>query len=192
MQPEKQAEIGNVVAPETANKVHELISLIEQSLRHDSVGTRLATDTSLALKLVSKIASSDAPQRERIRSLVSLYRAVLQSIELHSSREEHKPKMLWSERPKAQRRTSPFEFVKEQWPTYGAGLSMADIRHHDWKLYNGLYARRSAWPADFVVPTKSETIDELLDGLTPDDKGTDGERKRIERLGSALRRRQSR
>lgn len=169
------------------NKVHELIAYIETHYKREDDIEKDFANAALtgALGLLDEILGKEEIAPEIKRGLFAqIARAATEKAEKLAPA-PHKPKVFWSERGRDRRFMSPCDWVKENWPTYGKGLALSDIRDVDRPLYYALvyYKRQYGWPSDFKLPTKKERNDELLEQL-----GGRVDMSRLEDLPSDVRR----
>ena len=68
---------------------------------------------------------------------------------------------LWQDRPMSNRNANPFQWVRDNFPSYGKGLHQGHIYNHDRPLYKRLHDAKP-WPEDFDLPTLAEANDKYL------------------------------
>jgi hypothetical protein len=150
------------------NYVHQLISNIESHFQKEGRIRRDFATAALAgaLKFLEEISEAEIPTHKKIELLSKIYEAANKNIEkLATAPFENIPQ--WADRPKTQWRQSPCDFVKNNYPTYGKGLTSDQIA--DRKLLQALwnYKSKYGWPDDFDLPGKSVAVNRLLDEIGP-------------------------
>lgn len=155
VRPEKLA----IFSDNVDNEVHKLFELLSKNysngkrIRISDTFDDLASDP--AIKTIEHIASmSMVSEKDKAAALTRIYETAAQAIA-----QLHKPKLskkFWKDRGKENRFADPCDFVVENFPSYGHGLSQSDIRGHDFPLYKALHNRkqRHGWPAKFDLPTQ--------------------------------------
>jgi hypothetical protein len=164
-QAKKNSELHDVARSDSIlqNKVHELIEYIESNFR---AGDRIkksfaAAALTGALKFLDEISGAEGiPDAKKIELLTTVYQAAAKKVEAINTSSAHAPLARWADRKN--RFMSPCEFVKTNFPTYGKGLTLADIKEK--RLYRALtnWKVRYGWPADFDLPSKSALLDKAV------------------------------
>jgi hypothetical protein len=147
------------------NKVHKLIADIESYYRRDGRKkdfTRAALTGVLEI-LDEIVAMENVSEQRKIDLLARICTVGNQKIEQLSGGVVTAPRTFWSTR-NTDPTISPCDFVKTNYPTYGRGLILSDIRKSDAPLYRSLlyYKREHGWPQDFDLKSKREKYDEIL------------------------------
>ena len=164
-----KAEAKNVekIAEIFYNEVHLSFNrLIEEfsSERLEEIKNKFSEITSdPAIDIIEKIAGTDGvPRKDRIAALTRVYEAAAR---LASELEQPElSKVFWNERPMSARNADPFQWVKDNYPSYGKGLHQGHIHHHDKSLYRRLHDSKP-WPEDFDLPTRAQANDEILERI---------------------------
>jgi hypothetical protein len=148
------------------NKVHQLIEYIENNLGGEgrikkSFATAALTGTLRFLDEISKMEGVSA--QKKVDVLTQIYQAANSKIEELNASAAMTPGVRWAERK--QRFMSPCDFVRANYPMYGRGLNLAQVRKADRQLYQALMRLKSehGWPSTFNLPSKSAQIDTILE-----------------------------
>jgi hypothetical protein len=158
----RDAETGEI-----KNKVHELLSEIEGYFNKEKKTTATPEDINLlcALECVGNIANGvQLTTVEKLDALNRLANAIKHSSDHLSDSPKITPLAYWADRPQWERHMSPCDFVIRNYPTYGKGLTQADVRNTDRPLYAALHGLKTyhGWPSDFDLPSRAERNAELL------------------------------
>jgi hypothetical protein len=190
--PAEIVEQGTIVR----NEVHRLYEIIFDRFSRRGVAPedfqKFASVSVIdAIEDISK--SEDAPKQVRLDTLKVVYAALVEAIE--RLEQPDLPSERWSERSPKRRSDDPFEWVKSRYPSYGNGLTQAQIHRHDPGLYRRLHQLKAhpGWPPDFDLPSAREHNDAQLASLggqqSPKDSAYEppSDRRSRERLRSAER-----
>lgn len=110
-----------------------------------------------AIEEIQEIAGqTEAPKADRQQALMSVYNALVASME--DLEKVELPDIKWEDRPMSQRRADPFQWIKENYPSYGIGLDQGHIFAHDRPLYKRIHALKP-WPDGFDLPSRAEAND---------------------------------
>ncbi|GLR90896.1 hypothetical protein [Bradyrhizobium iriomotense] len=135
---------------------------LERSLRKLAISSRDATVNQLAEFARSIEESDDIVYAEKLDILVRSTVALTEALDNLTRSAPPSPPELFENR--ADKSENPFEFVHRVYGQYlDRGLSKADIRSLDAKLYQGILNREKRYSdPSLVLPTKAEVNDQQL------------------------------
>ena len=145
--------------------------LANEEASNSSPELAASSDTQIiksSLPLVSTLISQitvtpNLSKSDKVAILDDLYRQIVEAQQQVT--DDQFPALQWKDRPSAERRIDPCDFVIKYYPTYGSTLTQSDIRSHDFALYRALHSKKhnEGWPSTFDLPTQADMNSKLLE-----------------------------